>query len=313
MTADQKQRKIFRLRAEESHYNVRLKYYGSEELPDQILISEYPIFNPSKVEDADKWDEIIFTPKRSKENENQPEGDAPEENSVKEKGDYTRQSFLRAKRRAYDLVRCNDFDCFVTLTMDKKVVDRENYDEIVKKLGVWLDNRVRRKGLKYVLCPEYHKDGKAIHFHGLMNSEALKLIDSKRKRHKKTVYNVDDFPLGFSTAMKVTGEESKKATAGYVFKYMTKQGANNKIGGRYFLHGGDLEKPRYEYVFIDDYENIDAYEFPIKGAEGTMKCFKGEKVKEFLGISANKNVDKPTWCGATRDEWAELNEGAIKL
>ena len=149
----------------------------------------------------------------------------------------------RARGKLYDLVRCNwDLDCMVTLTFDAAQIDRTDYGAIVKALRVWLDNRVRRNGLKYVAVPEYHADGEAVHFHGLCNFDALSTTYSGHRHNGRRVYNITDFPYGFTAAKKIRSSDADRlAVASYVCKYITKGGA--KVGGRYFLHGGDLIKP----------------------------------------------------------------------
>lgn len=162
------------------------------------------------------------------------------------------RAFRRARNNCYDYVMSNyDLDMFVTLTLSSEVVERTNYDEIYTKLRNFLDNRVRRNGLKYVLIPEYHKDGESIHFHGLMNESALALVASDVKRKGKRVYNISDYTLGFSTAIRVTGADSRRAVSRYCFKYMTKSLSEGLIGGRYYLHGGKLERPIYQYNKTD--------------------------------------------------------------
>ena len=161
----------------------------------------------------------------------------------------------RAKIGAFDLILCNpDLDAFVTLTLDPtKVSDRSSWDSAYGAIKAWLSNRVQRNGLKYVLISEYHKKGNAIHFHSMMNSAALRLIEARYPKNGRLikdkgqqVYNLADYYAGFSTAKIITGESSTDKVAKYIFKYMGKQ-INNKIGGRYYLHGGDLRKPIYRY------------------------------------------------------------------
>src|SRR5699024_1127641 len=88
----------------------------------------------------------------------------------------------RARKELFLCAACNpDLDCFVTLTQaPDKVGDRYDYKEAVRRLGRWLDNRVRRRGLKYIFVPELHQDG-AVHWHGLCSSAALRLVDSGHK------------------------------------------------------------------------------------------------------------------------------------
>ncbi len=161
----------------------------------------------------------------------------------------------RAKSGAFDLIQCNpDLDTFVTLTLDPtKVDDRSSWDCAYGAIKAWLSNRVQRNGLKYVLISEYHKKGSAIHFHAMMNSTALHLIEARYPKNGRLikdkgqqVYNLSDYSAGFSTAKIITGENATDKVSKYIFKYMGKQ-INNKIGGRYYLHGGDLRKPVYRY------------------------------------------------------------------
>lgn len=179
----------------------------------------------------------------------------------------------RAAGRVRDLALSNDFRWFVTLTLDKDKIDRYDVKKITRKLNVWLDNQVRRRGLQYVLVAERHKDG-ALHFHGLIN-DVPGLVPSgtwKIPGHKKPmkprseaqrrewaalgllggcheVFNWDAWPLGFSTAIKLYGDY--EAAVAYVCKYIRKQTNDpreGKIGGRWYYSGGGLRGPTVELV-----------------------------------------------------------------
>lgn len=173
------------------------------------------------------------------------------------------RNLSRAQRRArsavYDYALATPFRYFVTLTIDREKADRYDPSEIFGKLHNWLDNCVRRKGLVYVLIPEYHKDG-AVHFHALFN-DALPVVDSgtmippeggKPKRPRsaaqraawaahggRIVYNLPAWSWGFTTAIELHGD--RRRAVGYVVKYITK--ADAKIGGRWYYSGGELRKP----------------------------------------------------------------------
>lgn len=162
------------------------------------------------------------------------------------------RAFRRARNNCYDYIMSNDaLNMFVTLTFSKEQVERDSYKAIYDRLRNWLDNRVKRKGLKYILIPEYHSDGENIHLHGLMNEEALNLVKTDIKRKGKRVYNIGDFTLGFTTAIRITGSDSRRAVSRYCFKYMTKSMECGLIGGRYYLHGGKLNVPLYKYYKTD--------------------------------------------------------------
>lgn len=177
----------------------------------------------------------------------------------------------RSQRRARSALRdkalCTPMRYFVTLTLSPQLVaDRHDIGALVKLLRVWLDNRVRRKGLAYVLVPERHKDG-ALHLHGLITG-GVDLRDSgtikpaaggkpRRPRSQRQreawladggqiVYNVVDWPYGFSTALELRGDYD--AAVGYVCKYIGKD--SEKIGGRWYFSGGALGAPVVTYCDV---------------------------------------------------------------
>lgn len=160
-------------------------------------------------------------------------------------GDVGR-SQRRARAAVFDLARSNSFDWFVTLTLDKEKIDRYDIAVIVEKLNIWLDNNVRRRGLRYLLIPEHHKDG-AIHFHGFFN-DALKAVFSgvyDKRGHE--IYNLPRWGYGFSTAIRLYGDYHR--AVGYVCKYVTKQ--QEKIGGRWYYSGGELKRSDVHLCDID--------------------------------------------------------------
>ena len=188
--------------------------------------------------------------------------------------DSIRRSIRRARLAVFDLAVCNQFDLFSTLTFSPDEVDRDSYNDTYNALRIWLSNRVQRKGLRYVAVPEYHKDGHAIHFHMLSNSGAVDLIDSGHYAHREKVYNIPSWQKGFSTAQFIKGENAIDFTSKYVSKYMTKS-KGNKVGGRFYLSGGDLVRPTYVYAeSIDelvDPETVPKYEREISKEWGSFK------------------------------------------
>lgn len=192
-------------------------------------------------------------------------------------------SIARARRMVYDLIRCNHFSHFCTLTFDGSKIDREDYKAVVRKFGQWCDNRVRRNGLMYCGVVERHKKSNGLHFH-LCTNDSLAFVESgtvKCPDHKKpikiatadrygipeadrkTVYNISDWSYGFSTALEITGDDTGIKVASYLRKYLTKD--FEKIGGRYYFSGGNLKRPFYKYV-DDDYHDCEfTYEFSVGG------------------------------------------------
>ena len=283
-------------------YNCREKYIvdcnGKKELL-QVLICKKPVFNPEQLELYNKWDNSA----RSEEKKVEEHAEylrgydeaAPEEikgylHSIARENDEKRErAQRRAKAKVFDYIIANpDLDVFCTFTLDREKIDRKQYDEVIKKFNSWADNRVRRDGLKYVAVPELHKDG-AIHFHLLTNRafpllasgtylppvdsgdrrKPLKADTLRRKGYSiedcQEVYNVPSWKLGFSTAMITQGDRQRVAR--YISKYITK--TLDKVGGRYYLHGGDLAKPIFEYSCVDwdGFVDEDTFTFSVPGNE----------------------------------------------
>ena len=86
----------------------------------------------------------------------------------------------RARGKLRRLALANEFRWFVTLTIDPQKCDSFDGAAVVKKLNAWCSNMVQRKGLRYILVPERHKDG-ALHFHGFFN-DALEAVGKYDQR-----------------------------------------------------------------------------------------------------------------------------------
>lgn len=182
------------------------------------------------------------------------------------------RSMRRARSRLRDLCMSNQWDFFVTLTLDKRRIDRYDMLQIVKALRVWLDNQVRRHGLRYVLVPERHRDG-AIHFHGFFAGGNLRPVDSGHvDRCGHVIYNLDAWPLGFTTAIVPYGDYATAVS--YVVKYIGKQG--DKPAGRWFYSGGALEQPRVVYAEIAPEDLPDgSYTVRVEEAFATIGIWRG--------------------------------------
>lgn len=244
-------------------HKVRAKFSMQPDGSKRLLsIQEFtqPMFRESGYEVCDRFDvkKLLI----------------PEETDCATPEDVRQLNIQRAVRRAkvscFDILECNpDMDAFATMTISPEAANRTSWEECYGLLRQWLSNRVQRRGLKYIAVPEYHKDGKSIHFHAIFNSSALRLARARSPtgralcRKGKPIYNLDDVSFGWTTAQYITGEDSQDKVAKYIYKYMGKQ-MGAKIGGRYYLHGGDLRLP--VYVYADDISDVlpqNAAETPI--------------------------------------------------
>ena len=184
-------------------------------------------------------------------------------------------SLHRTIEQIYDIILCNGFEYFVTLTFDPKKVNSKDPKEVYRKAHATLSNLVQRADVSYILIPELHKSG-AIHFHGFVKGN-LKLNDSgtvKVNGHKspikietakhyhitpeecKTVYNLPQWSWGYTTAEKIPADEYI-ATSKYVTKYVTKD--VQKIFGSAYLSGGVGLVRKAPFTLADmDYNELEA-------------------------------------------------------
>lgn len=285
-------------------FNGRIKYridsLTGELIPYEVLYCDRFIFNPDGVRVSELTQNIDWRLQYEEANAELFGGAFPRGGHyVPDK--HPDENLKRSKRRAVsklnDYILCNNFDCFVTLTLNPDVIERDNYNAVIKRLNVFLDNRVRRNGLKYIGVPELHKKG-GFHFHLLCNSSALKLVDSgtvsckgKKKpikvatadrlhipqEDRQNVYNVSDWSLGFSTAIMTYGERG--AIARYIGKYITK--GEQKIGGRWFYSGGNLSEPIVEYK-RGGFAELGEYSYDFECAGGRFKVVKFNDEGEVL-------------------------------
>jgi hypothetical protein len=176
------------------------------------------------------------------------------------KSDRVRQdSFKRSKNAIFEIAAANEWSYMVTFTVDKDKCNRYDREAVQKAFSGWLYDMAKRKGLKALIIPEFHKD-KAIHFHGLIN-DSLDMVHSgtykiegekkpvkestlrrrglsTRDESVKDVFNVKGYKLGFSTAVRLDGNVTRVSY--YMTKYCTKD--LEKIFGNYYFCVGKVKR-----------------------------------------------------------------------
>lgn len=243
---------------------------SKNELMANAIIYTYPCGDMDIICASDK----IFIPEgyESSEDFSRPGRGGPQpakrEKGKKSDGNDMLRSMRRARANLRRMALANGFDYFVTLTLDPERIDRYDGAAVIKALGQWCDNMVRRHGLRYILVPEQHKDG-AFHFHGFMAGEGLIAADSGVQWDGRPVYNLPQWTLGFTTAQRLYGEYS--AAVGYCCKYIGKQEGQRPLG-RWYYSGGALAKPERTYAALDyrgaaeEFQGA-AVEFEIPGSK----------------------------------------------
>ena len=164
----------------------------------------------------------------------------------------------RAKSKIYEYALCNDFEYFVTLTLNKNKIDRSNIDNFIKKLSQYIRDTRKSTGQKiqYILIPEKHKDGKNWHIHGLMKGlKDLRKYDiseniPKRMKDKIKKYREENLNLyeweGYSKRFGFNCIEpirNKDACSKYITKYVSKNldndmGITEKNKKKYYVSRG---------------------------------------------------------------------------
>lgn len=130
-----------------------------------------------------------------------------------------KNNIIRAKSRITELALCNDWEYFVTLTIDAQKQDRENLDEYIKAFGVWIShfNRKYKCHIKYILIPEQHKDGKSWHMHGLLHDVPENALVVNEHGYLDMPYYRERF--GYISLSPI---KDKRRCARYITKYVTK-------------------------------------------------------------------------------------------
>lgn len=190
-------------------------------------------------------------------------------------------NITRARQAVYELGACNEWDLFVTFTLDKEKYDRHNLPKFIKDLGQFVRDKRKKYGahIRYVLIPERHKDG-AWHMHGFMSgvpAEALRAFTLRerlprkiraRLKAGKAVYTWEEYAAKFGFA-DIERIENREAAAKYITKYVTEDLARSvtEVGAHtyYASHGlkraevvqcGSLRREAEKYAFENDFVRI---------------------------------------------------------
>lgn len=196
------------------------------------------------------------------------------ENNITDKEEIERISLSRTKNNIKNICLSNNFEYFMTVTVNSINADRFSLQEVQDKMKK-ICKKIRRRNyeFKYIFITERHKDG-AFHFHGMCKS----LNDLYTNKNGYLSSKAFDY-LGFNSFDFI---KNYNACCCYITKYITKDCVKNENNQIYFcsrgLSHGDseymIDKPLKEIflndkVFINDYcEKID---FEIDKLSQTQK------------------------------------------
>ena len=156
----------------------------------------------------------------------------PEKGSVND--EKLDNNLSRARSKVFEYALCNDWEWFVTFTLDQQKYDRFNLKGFIKDLSQFIrDYRKKHHvDVKYLLVPEKHSDG-AWHMHGFLKGlpqEHLKEFSTSdhipykilvRLQAGKRVFSWSAYSdkFGFSD---IEAIENHEASSKYITKYITK-------------------------------------------------------------------------------------------
>ena len=195
----------------------------------------------------------------------------------------------RACDKIYDIVAMNEWEYFFTGTLGNTPFDPTDAKEALRPLQQWLKHQTQRKGLKYILVPEYQPKSGRIHFHGFISGITAKEGNTRIvKGYKKpvslkrckelgidteglqVVYNIPDWKFGFTTAIKAYN--GSQACARYIMKYITKD--SQKIFGRYYWSSKNIIREVDNWYYEDvDFDSILTQSYSIPRTTDKYKYY----------------------------------------
>ena len=153
-------------------------------------------------------------------------------------------NIARARSKIFEYAICNEFEYFVTLTLNRDYLDRYDLKEYIKKLGQFIrDYRKKYKAnVQYLLIPEKHIDG-AWHMHGLLKGipkEQLKI-----NKHGYKDWEAYSKRFGY---ISIDDIRNQVAVSKYITKYISKSinnggGVKEKESKLYYCSRG-LKRPK---------------------------------------------------------------------
>ena len=183
-------------------------------------------------------------------------------------------NLVRAKTVIREYALCNEFEYFITFTLDKKKYNRYDLKTYIKDLGQFIRDYRKKynKDIQYLIIPERHKDG-AWHLHGLIkgidNSHLVNfdlIPGAPGKLKNKEYYNFELYAkkFGFCSLGKI--KDINKISS-YITKYINKELGNGlDLGNKSYYCSRGLKKAEQikkghlacplEYDFENDYCKI---------------------------------------------------------
>lgn len=172
--------------------------------------------------------------------------------------DYDEEARVRAFRQCVEYGLNNDWNYFITITLDDKKIDSKNHDYVIKKLRKDFAHIRERydKEFRYLLVPELSPKSNRLHFHGLVkfgkSLEELKRDGEikylgRNKKFKNRFYRYERFFRRYGASRLDEIVRDSPAIVYYIAAYLGKSNRKidnrtiDKIGTRYYYASKGLQ------------------------------------------------------------------------
>lgn len=236
------------------------------------------------------------------------------------------QSIYRAKKVIFDLINSNDWDYFITMTIDPKKakalnINPKDVKQVMKYIKKFINNQNRKytNNIKSLIIPEYQKNGN-VHIHGVISGidkNDIKIALNNKKymkdendntiydnvgnpikneyykkpliRNGNQVYNYKPYKLGFTEFEEI---RYKERVGSYCTKYINKELEKrcDEFGAHLYYCSKGLERPKKVYSKeLKEYRKLD-HETIKKVFPNAyiVDCEYSQKI--YLGKYENENI-----------------------
>lgn len=187
----------------------------------------------------------------------------------------TDKNISRAKSRVFELAMCNEWDYFITITLNPANYDRNDLNKFRKDFVRFLLDTYRKRGhdVKYLLIPEEHTKG-GWHMHGFIKglpAEELRAFTLEEKlpnhisnklKNGDAVFDWTRYrnKFGFNDCEPIRNQQ---ACSAYVTKYITKDlsrtvkesGAHLYYCSQGLERAKEIKRGRISQEILWDFEN----------------------------------------------------------
>lgn len=194
-------------------------------------------------------------------------------------------SISRAKSKIFEYALCNEFDYFITLTLDSKKYNRSDLDKYIKDLGQFIRD-YRKKydcDIQYLLIPELHLDKKNWHMHGLI--KGLKKDSLELNKNGYLDWKEYSKKFGYCSVSEV---KNQVAVSKYITKYISKSFCSEKLLERkykklyYCSRGLQQSEMIKEGQMIDELKDV--IEFDFENEYVSIKDFDYSVLEDYLHL-----------------------------